>query len=110
MIGFSFFQVHRFALDGFHFKSVLSLSSVLSGALRYADDEHDDCRERPQEDDNRADVNKSVHIRSSSSVVIAPFFFSSWMFRPRPRISLHKTSKLTGVPASSVFVPFTMLS
>src|SRR5438874_10180603 len=50
------------------------------------------------------------HIMSSSSSLTAPFFFSSWMFRPSPRISLQRTSKLTGVPASSVLVPFTMLS
>jgi hypothetical protein len=37
-------------------------------------------------------------------------FFSSCMLRPRPRISLVKTSKLAGVPASSVFSPLTMLS
>ena len=37
-------------------------------------------------------------------------FFSSCMFRPRPRISLVNTSKLAGVPASSVFSPLTMLS
>ena len=37
-------------------------------------------------------------------------FFSSCMFRPRPRISLVKTSKLVGVPASRVFSPLTMLS
>ena len=34
--------------------------------------------------------------------------FSSWMFMPRPLISLHNTSKETGVPASSVLVPLTM--
>ena len=37
-------------------------------------------------------------------------FFSSCMFSPRPRISLVSTSKLAGVPASSVFSPLTMLS
>ena len=37
-------------------------------------------------------------------------FFSSCMFSPRPRISLVRTSKLAGVPASSVFSPLTMLS
>ena len=36
--------------------------------------------------------------------------FSSCMLRARPRISLVSTSKLAGVPASSVFSPFTMLS
>jgi len=50
------------------------------------------------------------HIRSSSSVDAAPFFFSSWIFRPSPRISLHSTSNETGVPASRVLVPLTMLS
>jgi hypothetical protein len=35
-------------------------------------------------------------------------FFSSCMFRPRPRISLVKTSKLAGVPASRVFSPLTI--
>ena len=37
-------------------------------------------------------------------------FFSSCMLSPSPRISLVKTSKLAGVPASSVFSPLTMLS
>ena len=37
-------------------------------------------------------------------------FFSSCMFSPRPRISLVRTSKLAGVPASRVFSPLTMLS
>ena len=37
-------------------------------------------------------------------------FFSSCMLSPSPRISLVNTSKLAGVPASSVFSPFTMLS
>ena len=36
--------------------------------------------------------------------------FSSCMFNARPRISLVSTSKLAGVPASSVFSPLTMLS
>ena len=39
-----------------------------------------------------------------------PRFFSSCMFSPRPRISLVRTSKLAGVPASRVFSPLTMLS
>ena len=34
--------------------------------------------------------------------------FSSCMFNPKPRISFVKTSKLAGVPASSVFSPFTI--
>src|SRR5687768_9674179 len=52
-----------------------------------------------------------AHIRSpSSGSPPSPFFFSSWMLRPRPRISLQSTSKLTGVPASRVLVPLTMLS
>ena len=38
------------------------------------------------------------------------FFFSSVTLRPRPLSSLHSTSKATGIPASSLFVPFTMLS
>ena len=36
--------------------------------------------------------------------------FSSDILRASPRISLVSTSKLAGVPASSVFSPFTMLS
>ncbi len=36
--------------------------------------------------------------------------FSSCMFRAKPRISLVSTSKLAGVPASSVFSPLTMAS
>jgi len=36
--------------------------------------------------------------------------FSSCMFNASPRISLVSTSKLAGVPASSVFSPLTMLS
>ncbi len=35
-------------------------------------------------------------------------FFSSCMFSARPRISLVSTSKLAGVPASSVFSPLTI--
>ena len=35
-------------------------------------------------------------------------FFSSCMFNARPRISLVSTSKLAGVPASSVFSPLTI--
>src|SRR3954454_9396466 len=35
-------------------------------------------------------------------------FFSSCMLRPRPRISLVRTSKLAGVPASRVFSPLTI--
>ncbi len=35
-------------------------------------------------------------------------FFSSWIFKPSPRISLHSTSKDSGVPASSVFWPLTI--
>jgi hypothetical protein len=35
-------------------------------------------------------------------------FFSSCMFRAKPRISLVSTSKLAGVPASSVFSPLTI--
>ena len=35
-------------------------------------------------------------------------FFSSCMFSPSPRISLVKTSKLAGVPASRVFSPLTI--
>jgi len=34
--------------------------------------------------------------------------FSNCMFRPRPRISFVSTSKLAGVPASSVFSPLTI--
>ena len=34
--------------------------------------------------------------------------FSNCIFRPRPRISLVNTSKLAGVPASSVFSPLTI--
>ena len=34
--------------------------------------------------------------------------FSSCMFSARPRISLVNTSKLAGVPASSVFSPLTI--
>ena len=34
--------------------------------------------------------------------------FSNCMLRPRPRISLVKTSKLAGVPASRVFSPLTI--
>jgi hypothetical protein len=37
-------------------------------------------------------------------------FFSSCMLSPSPRISLVRTSKLAGVPASRVFSPLTMLS
>src|SRR5258706_4080323 len=47
---------------------------------------------------------------ASSSSRPAPFLFSSSMLMPRPLISLQSTSNDTGVPASSVFVPFTMLS
>ena len=53
-------------------------------------------------------LSEQVHRYSRSSSAPAPAFFSSWMFRPRPRISLQSTSKLTGVPASSVFWPFTI--
>ena len=35
-------------------------------------------------------------------------FFSSWMFRHRPLISLHSTSNETGVPASRVLRPMTI--
>ena len=38
----------------------------------------------------------------------SPPTFSSWMFMPSPRISLQSTSKTTGIPACSVFVPLTM--
>jgi len=38
------------------------------------------------------------------------FFFSKVMFSPRPFSSLHSTSKATGMPASSLLVPLTMLS
>ncbi len=51
-----------------------------------------------------------LYIKSSSSLSTAPFFFSSWIFNPSPRISLHSTSNDTGVPASSVLLPLTMLS
>ena len=34
--------------------------------------------------------------------------FSNWMFKHNPRISLQSTSKLAGVPASSVFSPLTI--
>lgn len=37
-------------------------------------------------------------------------FFSSVMFMPRPFNSLHSTSNATGMPASNLFVPLTMLS
>ena len=50
--------------------------------------------------------------RRLSATARLPFdqirFFSSCMFRPRPRISLVSTSKLAGVPASSVFSPLTI--
>ena len=49
------------------------------------------------------------HIKSpSSSVAARPFFFSSWIFNPSPRISLHNTSNDTGVPASNVLLPLTI--
>ena len=51
----------------------------------------------------------SLIIRCSGSVNYTRFF-SSCMLSPSPRISLVKTSKLAGVPASSVFSPLTMLS
>ena len=35
-------------------------------------------------------------------------FFSNCMFKPSPRISFVSTSKLAGVPASSVFSPLTI--
>jgi hypothetical protein len=38
------------------------------------------------------------------------FFFSRLMFIPRPLSSLQSTSNATGMPASSLFVPLTMLS
>lgn len=38
------------------------------------------------------------------------FFFSRITLRPRPLSSLHSTSNATGMPASSLCVPFTMLS
>jgi len=38
------------------------------------------------------------------------FFFSKVMFIPKPFNSLHSTSNATGIPASSLFVPLTMLS
>ena len=38
------------------------------------------------------------------------FFFSSVTFIPRPLSSLQSTSNATGMPASSLLVPFTMLS
>ena len=50
-------------------------------------------------------------IRPTSSFVILfrqARAFSNCMFRPRPRISLVNTSKLAGVPASSVFSPLTI--
>gem|GEM_PF-4342855 len=50
--------------------------------------------------------NRSLHRRLPPS----NFFFSSVMFMPRPLSSLHSTSNATGMPASSLFVPLTMLS
>ncbi len=37
-------------------------------------------------------------------------FFSIVMFMPKPRSSLHSTSNATGMPASSLLLPLTMLS
>ncbi len=52
---------------------------------------------------------RPLHIMSSSCMSPPrPFFFSSWILRPRPRISLQSTSNDTGVPASSVLVPLTI--
>ena len=48
-------------------------------------------------------------VRSDHAAALAQIrFFSSCMFSPRPRISLVSTSKLAGVPASSVFSPLTI--
>ena len=58
----------------------------------------------------RAGVRLFHHASEDTPAFAQTRFFSSCMLRPRPRISLVKTSKLAGVPASSVFSPLTMLS
>src|SRR6478735_8708292 len=108
MIVFSFFQWHE---PNAQYQSLPNLFVDLSED-RTKVNHHLQQRDRCQnnQDDERCISHLSVlrYIMSSSSTPIAPFFFSSWMLRPSPRISLQSTSKETGVPASSVLVPFTI--
>src|SRR6476620_10088839 len=81
----------------FHFKAA-SVESIRipfrpSRLLAVVDEQqHQDTRnDHDQDQCNDPDDGRhgSPHIMSaSSSVPPSPFFFSSWMFRPKPRISL----------------------
>ncbi len=52
----------------------------------------------------------ACHDRTYRMLPPSVFFFSKVMFIPSPFSSLHSTSNATGIPASSLFVPLTMLS
>src|SRR4051794_10990334 len=105
MIVSSFFHPGLFA-RGFHFKSASLQTAIRCSGLLLANHHHGD-RDGRREDELPKEQLDHI-ISPSSSSCRMPAFFSSWMLRPSPRISLHNTSKLTGFPASSVFVPFTM--
>jgi len=53
---------------------------------------------------------RSHHRASYSKLPPSSFFFSSVTFNPNPFNSLHSTSNATGMPASSLLLPLTMLS
>src|SRR2546423_8836653 len=93
----------RLARGCLHFKATPLASKFLASPLDRHPNEDDQRQHQKQRDENpERDSPFRHHIMSSSSSLTAPFFFSSWMFRPSPRISLQSTSNETGVPASNV--------
>ncbi len=73
------------------------------------------CFCRPSSGIRSVDFSPQAWIQASHSQSIKPSmtdrhmrFFSSCIFNASPRISLVNTSKLAGVPASSVFSPLTI--
>src|SRR5215471_6794076 len=106
MIVSSFFHPGLVA-RGFHFKSAGLVQPPQP--LSFPPQGREDHDGEPSPQDGEHDRVNRGHPAGSSDGYISspsssscriPAFFSSWMFRPSPRISLHNTSKLTGVPAS----------